>query len=77
MRNQQVQELIQEFDAGNQSPLLCLKVFTELAAEAENRNGRGITKQDIEGWDIGDADALKKGIEYLRRKVNANTVNAR
>ena len=68
-------KLIEQYDAGNRSPLLALQVYTVLAMYAEQRHGRSISQKDIDNWNIEDAEALKNGIAFLRRKSSTSTTN--
>jgi hypothetical protein len=69
MYSSKIAVLISEYDAGNRSPLLVLEVYTaieQMVSYHGNKESKAIADSDFE-----NEEALKNGIEWLRRKINA------
>lgn len=74
MRNRKVIELIDLYDAGRRDHGLQLMVFTAITHFVAT--GDTAESEDIEDGDFADPEALKNGVEWLRRKLLANHLNA-
>lgn len=74
MTNKHVSDLIKEYDAGRRDDVIQLKVHRALYHFVS----RGVSEEaeDIEDGEFKDEEALANGVEYLRRKYNANHLNA-
>lgn len=74
MRNRKVAELIEMYDNGRRDKGLQLMTYT--AIEHFVAQGSTSESEDIEDGNFADDEALKNGIEYLRRKMKANHLNS-
>jgi hypothetical protein len=75
MTNKHVADLIKEYDAGRRDDLFQLLVYHALYNFFERR-GVQTEADDIADAKFKDEEALANGVEYLRRKYNANHLNA-
>lgn len=66
----EIASLVEQYESGNRSPLLSLKVFTACAEYIEARNGRKVSAEEMNNWDFGSSEVLSSAIKFLRKEYN-------